>query len=169
MTGTSKESRGQNVSESESFSVVVPSLEGSLGLRGLLAWRGRDFSRAPGEGAPELQGEEKGIMVARMRARQSATSLLGAQARAGVRPAGKDSQRARETGKGDRKAERGKRRDGAVEEKDRDGEVMDEKRHSISAPLDTQPNTRLGAKGDTHDTVKALNTQPLLWQKPLCH
>lgn len=105
MTGTSRRSRGQNVSESESFSVVVPSLEGpegSLGLRGpwgLLAWQGRDFSRAPGEGAPELQGEQKGIMVARMRARQSATSLLGAQARAGVRPAGKDSQRARETGK----------------------------------------------------------------------
>lgn len=103
MTGVSRRSRGQNVSESESFSVVVPSLEGpegSLGLRGLLAWRGRDFSRAPGEGAPELQGEQKGIMVARMRARQSATSLLGAQARAGVRPAGKDSQRARKTGKG---------------------------------------------------------------------
>ncbi len=105
MTGASKRSWGQNVSESESFSVVVPSLEGpegSLGLRGpwgLLAWQGRDFSRAPGEGAPELQGEQKGIMVARMRARQSATSLLGAQARAGVRPAGKDSQRARETGK----------------------------------------------------------------------
>lgn len=105
MTSASRRSRGQNVSESESFSVVVPSLEGqegSLGLRGpwgLLAERGRDFSRAPGEGAPELQGEQKGIMVARMRARQSATSLLGAQARAGVRPAGKDSQRARETGK----------------------------------------------------------------------
>lgn len=30
-----------------------------------------------------LEGE-KGIMVAKMRARQSATSLLGAQARAGV-------------------------------------------------------------------------------------
>lgn len=103
---TSRRSRGQKVSESESFSVVVPSLEGpegSLGLRGpwgLLAWWGKDFSRVPGEGAPELQGEQKGIMVARMRARQSATSLLGAQARAGVRPAGKDSQRARETGKG---------------------------------------------------------------------
>lgn len=59
MTGASRRSRGQNVSESESCSVVVPSLEGpegSLGLRGpwgLLAWRGRDFSKAPGEGAPE--------------------------------------------------------------------------------------------------------------------
>lgn len=89
--------KGQNVSESsESFS-VVPSLEGPegfLGLRGprapapepLPPWWGSRFSREPGEGAPELQGEQKGIMVARMRARQSATSLLGAQARAGVRP-----------------------------------------------------------------------------------
>lgn len=33
----------------------------------------------------ELEGE-KGIMVAKMSARQSATSLLGAQARAGVWP-----------------------------------------------------------------------------------
>lgn len=101
MRGSREKHRGQNVSESESFSVVVPSLEGSLGLRGpweILVWWGRAFSRAPGEGVPELQGEQKGIMVARMRARQSATSLLGAQARAGVRPAGKDSQRARETG-----------------------------------------------------------------------
>lgn len=49
---------------------------------------GRALRREPGEGAPELQGEQKGIMVARMRARQSATSLLGAQARAGVRPGG---------------------------------------------------------------------------------
>lgn len=98
LRGVTGKLQGQNVSESESFSVVVPSLDGSLGLRGLLPWRGRDFSRAPGEGVPELQGEQKGIMVARMRARQSATSLLGAQARAGVRPAGKDSQRARETG-----------------------------------------------------------------------
>lgn len=76
---------------------MVPSLEGPegfLGLRGprgpvpgpLPPWWGSCLSRAPGEGAPELQGEQKGIMVARMRARQSATSLLGAQARAGVRP-----------------------------------------------------------------------------------
>lgn len=89
--------RGQKVSESsESFS-VVPSLEGPegfLGLRGpreplhgpLAIWWGSCLSKEPGEGAPELQGEQKGIMVARMRARQSATSLLGAQARAGVRP-----------------------------------------------------------------------------------
>lgn len=76
---------------------MVPSLEGPegfLGLRGprgpvprpLPPWWGNCLSREPGEGAPELQGEQKGIMVARMRARQSATSLLGAQARAGVRP-----------------------------------------------------------------------------------
>lgn len=50
------------------------------------ALAGRDLNRVPGEGASELQGEQKGIMVARMRARHSATSLLGAQARAGVRP-----------------------------------------------------------------------------------
>ena len=78
---------------------MVPSLEGLEGFLGLRAARGpgpgpgpfpagwgRCLSRAPGDGAPELQGEQKGIMVARMRARQSATSLLGAQARAGVRP-----------------------------------------------------------------------------------
>lgn len=58
-TSASRRSRGQKVSESESFSVVVPSLEGpegSFGLRGpwgLLAWWGKDFSRVPGEGAPE--------------------------------------------------------------------------------------------------------------------
>lgn len=134
MTGASRRSWGQNVSESESFSVVVPSLEGpegSLGLRGLLAWRGRDFSRAPGEGAPELQGEQKGIMVARMRARQSATSLLGAQARAGVRPAGKDSQRDER----DRKADRGKRRDGAAEQRDNGGRGNGRKQHSINVLL----------------------------------
>lgn len=89
--------RCQKVSESsESFSVVpsLEGLEGFLGLRGprgpgpwpLPPWWGSCLSREPGEGAPELQGEQKGIMVARMRARQSATSLLGAQARAGVRP-----------------------------------------------------------------------------------
>ncbi|CAB1445355.1 unnamed protein product [Pleuronectes platessa] len=90
---------GQKVSESsESFSVVpsLEGLEGFLGLRGargpgagpgpLPAGGGRCLSRTPGDGAPELQGEQKGIMEARMRARQSATSLLGAQARAGVRP-----------------------------------------------------------------------------------
>lgn len=91
---------------------MVPSLEGPegfLGLRGprgpvpgpLPPWWGSCLSRAPGEGAPELQGEQKGIMVARMRARQSATSLLGAQARAGVRP---EVERQR-----DRKKEREKR------------------------------------------------------------
>lgn len=52
----------------------------------------------PGEGASELQGEQKGIMVARMRARHSATSVLGAQARAGVRP-----EEGRETGRTGRK------------------------------------------------------------------
>ncbi len=92
------------------------------GALGLLAWQGRDFSRAPGEGAPELQGEQKGIMVARMRARQSATSLLGAQARAGVRPAGKDSQRARETGK--QKEVKGRMEQ--LEQRDNGGEAMDE-------------------------------------------
>lgn len=97
----------QNVSESsESFS-VVPSLEGPegfLGLRGprgpaatpLPPWWGSCLSREPGEGAPELQGEQKGIMVARMRARQSATSLLGVQARAGVRPEAERQRRSRE-------------------------------------------------------------------------
>lgn len=90
--GISRKGRGQKVSESESFSMVVPPLnrqDGSWGLRG--AWGpsalpGRDLNRVPGEGTSELQGEQKGIMVARMRARHSATSLLGAQARAGVRP-----------------------------------------------------------------------------------
>lgn len=76
---------------------MVPSLdgpEGFLGLRDargpvdrpLPPWWGICLNKDPGEGAPELQGEQKGIMVARMRAKQSATSLLGAQARAGVRP-----------------------------------------------------------------------------------
>lgn len=86
----SRKGRGQNVSKSESFSAAsLDGPEGSLGLSGAWAswaWRGRDLSRVPGEGASELQGEQKGIMVARMRARHSATSLLGAQARAGVRP-----------------------------------------------------------------------------------
>lgn len=116
---------GQNVSESsESFS-VVPSLEGPegfLGLHGPRApaprpfppWWGSRFSREPGEGAPELQGEQKGIMVARMRARQSATSLLGAQAKAGVRPEA-ERQKREEEEKGDetktwRKQERQSRR-----------------------------------------------------------
>lgn len=51
------------------------------------------FSRLrPGETEEEEQGQEegsrggKGFMVERIRARQSATSLLGAQARAGVWP-----------------------------------------------------------------------------------
>lgn len=90
---------------------MVPSLEGPegfLGLRGprgptpgLLPTRwGSCLSTEPGEGAPELQGEQKGIMVAKMRARQSATSLLGAQARAGVRP---EAERERDGGRGHRK------------------------------------------------------------------
>lgn len=100
MDKVSRKARVQKVSESESFSVAVPSLdgpEGSLGLcgvRGPSALAGRDLNRVPGEGASELQGEQKGIMVARMRARHSATSLLGAQARAGVRP-----EEGRETGR----------------------------------------------------------------------
>ena len=99
---------------------MVPSLEGPegfLGLRGprgpmpgpLPPWWGSCLSRAPGEGAPELQGEQKGIMVARMRARQSATSLLGAQARAGVRPE-VERQRDREK-KRERETERGRERE----------------------------------------------------------
>lgn len=96
---------GQKVSESsESFSVVPPlkGPRGFLGLRG--PWRpgpfplGRGLSRKPGEGAPELQGEQKGIMEARMRARQSATCLLGAQARAGVRPGGAQRKQGGEAG-----------------------------------------------------------------------
>lgn len=88
--------RGQKVSESsESFS-VIPSLQGPEGFLGLCGphqpvqpfstWWGSCLSREPEEGALELQGEQKGIIVARMRARQSATSLLGVQANAGVRP-----------------------------------------------------------------------------------
>lgn len=95
---------------------MVPSLEGPegfLGLRGprgpmpgpLPPWWGSCLSREPGEGAPELQGEQKGIMVASMRARQSATSLLGAQARAGVRP---EVERQRGGGKTDRERQREK-------------------------------------------------------------
>lgn len=113
--------RGQKVSESsESFS-VVPSLEGPegfLGLRGprgplpgpLPTWWGSCFNREPGEGAPELQGEQKGIMVARMRARQSATSLLGAQAKAGVKPEAKRKKKGggkREKRGGERDMDRG--------------------------------------------------------------
>lgn len=130
----------QKVSESsESFS-VVPSLEGPEGFLGLRGPRGpvpvpgplptlwgSCLSREPGEGAPELQGEQKGIMVARMRARQSATSLLGAQARAGVRPEdretggvggwrgrGERGGGARRKEAGEAKRSRGQRRDGAA-------------------------------------------------------
>lgn len=116
--------RGQKVSESsESFS-VVPSLggpEGFLGLRGprrpmpgpLPPWWDSCLSREPGEGAPELQGEQKGIMVARMRARQSATSLLGAQARAGVRP---EVERQRKRRRGHKEQKGGGQRDVDMEE-----------------------------------------------------
>lgn len=62
----------------------------------------------PGEGASELQGEQKGIMVARMRARHSATSLLGAQARAGVRPEeGRETGRRTASQKGGQERDRG--------------------------------------------------------------
>lgn len=113
--------RGQKVSESsESFS-VVPSLEGPEGFLGLRdprgplpgplpTWWGSCFNREPGEGAPELQGEQKGIMVARMRARQSATSLLGAQAKAGVKPEAKRKKKGggkREKRGGERDMDRG--------------------------------------------------------------
>lgn len=105
---------------------MVPSLEGPEGFLGLRCPRGpvsgplptlwgSCLSREPGEGAPELQGEQKGIMVARMRARQSATSLLGAQARAGVRP---EVERQRERG-GERERRGGwggRERDEDVEE-----------------------------------------------------
>lgn len=121
--------RGQKVSESsESFS-VVPSLEGPegfLGLRGpreplpgpLATWWGSCLSKEPGEGAPELQGEQKGIMVARMRARQSATSLLGAQARAGVRP---EVERQREEGGRNKSEKRGRKREKRSRRQRRDG------------------------------------------------
>lgn len=127
---------------------MVPSLEGPegfLGLRGprrpvlgpLPPWWGSCLSREPGEGAPELQGEQKGIMVARMRARQSATSLLGAQARAGVRPE-VERQRERQT---EREREEGGR-DVDVEEAKRETEEGTAQ-HSVSVqPADVTTEQR---------------------------
>lgn len=84
-------SRGQKVSESESFS-LYPSSEPPRLLHRLtmLPRRGRagpftpSLFRQTRLTAVMALGGEKGSMVAKMRARQSATSLLGAQARAGV-------------------------------------------------------------------------------------
>lgn len=122
-TGASRRSRGQNVSESESFSVVVPSLEGpegSLGLAGQRfqqgAW-GRS-SRAA-RGAQRHHGSQN---------ESQAVSHF---------PAGSASQSRSETcverqpkserdRKRDRIAERGEGKDRAVEQKDGGGEVMDE-------------------------------------------
>lgn len=138
----------QKVSESsESFS-VVPSLEGPegfLGLRGplrattgpLTPGCGSCLNREPGEGAPELQGEQKGIMVARMRARQSATSLLGAQARAGVRP---EAERQRERG---REGGGGGKPDKDMEEAGKAKQRTKTEQHSISVqPADTVQTDR---------------------------
>lgn len=124
---------------------MVPSLEGPegfLGMRGprgplpgaLPPWWGICLNREPGEGAPELQGEQKGIMVARMRARQSATSLLGAQARAGVSPERERKKRGREEGEGWR-GEEGKGRKGARRWRSKEAEAEDKggtEQHSIS-------------------------------------
>lgn len=82
----------QNVSESESFS-LYPSSEPKLllhrltlrpRLEGRVVLLKLSFLKQTRLTAVIVLGGEKGIMVARMRARQSATSLLGAQARAGV-------------------------------------------------------------------------------------
>lgn len=118
---------------------MVPSLEGPAErLRGLrvaprwpgLVGSGSILRRAPGEGAPELQGEQKGIMVARMRARQSATSLLGAQARAGVRPreAGTDTESEREGGQENERGERKVQTRGAKGKREPTGGREEEKR-----------------------------------------
>lgn len=148
---------------------MVPSLEGLegfLGLRGprgpvpgpLPPWWGSCLNREPGEGAPELQGEQKGIMVARMRARQSATSLLGAQARAGVRPEverQRGRKKERERGSERRAGTEGRKEEEEEEESERrgrGGEAGAEdkggtEQHSISVqPADTVCNMRGGAQ-----------------------
>lgn len=90
--------KSQNVSESESLSLYPFSAPSSfikvllyelrvllilelLQRRVLLKWSFLKETKL--SGVIVLEGE-KGIMVAKMSARQSATSLLGAQARAGV-------------------------------------------------------------------------------------
>lgn len=82
---------GQKVSESESFS-LYPSSEPTLLLHRLtmlprlervVLFKLSFLKQTKLTAVIVLEGE-KGIMVAKMRARQSATSLLGAQARAGV-------------------------------------------------------------------------------------
>lgn len=90
--------KSQNVSESESLSLYPFSAPSSfikvllyelrvllilelLQRRVLLKWSFLKETKL--RGVIVLEGE-KGIMVAKMSARQSATSLLGAQARAGV-------------------------------------------------------------------------------------
>lgn len=81
----------QNVSESESFS-LYPSSEPTLLLHRLtmlprlerVVLLKLSFLKQTKLTAAIVLDGEKGIMVAKMRARQSATSLLGAQARAGV-------------------------------------------------------------------------------------
>lgn len=83
--------QGQKVSESESFS-LYPSSEPTLLLHRLtmlprlervVLFKLSFLKQTKLTAVIVLEGE-KGIMVAKMRARQSATSLLGAQARAGV-------------------------------------------------------------------------------------
>lgn len=83
--------QSQNVSESESLSLypsseptvfvhrltILPRLERVVLLK-------LSFLKQTKLTAVIVLEGEKGIMVAKMRARQSATSLLGAQARAGV-------------------------------------------------------------------------------------
>lgn len=89
--GSTSTVQGQKVSESESFS-LYPSSEPTLLLHRLtmlprlervVLFKLSFLKQTKLTAVIVLEGE-KGIMVAKMRARQSATSLLGAQARAGV-------------------------------------------------------------------------------------
>lgn len=89
--GNASTVQSQNVSESESFS-LYPSSEPTLLLQRLtmlprlerVVLLKLSFLKQMKLTAVIVLEGEKGIMVAKMRARQSATSLLGAQARAGV-------------------------------------------------------------------------------------
>lgn len=91
--------QSQKVSESESFS-LYPSSEPTLLLHRLtmlprlerVVLLKLSFLKQTKLTAVIVLEGEKGIMVAKMRARQSATSLLGAQARAGVWPGRKRRQ-----------------------------------------------------------------------------
>lgn len=89
--GKASKVQSQKVSESESFS-LYPSSEPALlphrltmlpRLERVVLLKLSFLKQMKLTAVIVLEGE-KGIMVAKMRARQSATSLLGAQARAGV-------------------------------------------------------------------------------------